>query len=116
MKILFTPVRTEDRLEATVVDADNIVLNGEGFDFSPLLEGETIDASHVGSKWVAGTVKRSGGELYITLVLPHGHDAPHSTRFPSSEYLTISEGIVPVPEHGGGEDGVAPAQPDGGAV
>ena len=116
MKILFTPVRTEDRLEATVVDADNIVLNGEGFDFSPLLEGETIDASHVGSKWVAGTVKRSGGELYITLVLPHGHDAPHSTRFPSTEYLTINEGIVPVPKYENGDDDGTPAQPEGGAV
>ncbi len=99
MKIKFTPIRMDEQLTASVIDADKIILNGEELDFSPLLDGETIEAIDVGNKWVSGTVSRTDGELYITLVVPHGHNAPHSTRFPSEDYLSVDEGTVPVPAY-----------------
>lgn len=97
MKIKFTPVRMDEQLTASVIDADKIILNGEELDFSPLLDGETIEAIDVGNQWVAGTVKRDHGTLYITLVAPHSHNAPHETRFPSLDYITVDVGTVPVP-------------------
>lgn len=99
MKIKFTPIRMDEQLTASVVDADKIILNGEELDFTPLLEGETIESSDVGNKWVSGTVSRTDGELYIILVVPHGHNAPYETRFPSPDYITVSVGAVPVPVH-----------------
>lgn len=99
MKIKYTPVRMDEQLTASVVDADKIILNGEELDFSPLLEGETIEAVYVDNPWVSGTAKRVGGEVYITLIVPHGPNAPHETRFPSQEYITVDSGAVPVPAY-----------------
>ena len=99
MKIKFTPVRMGEQLTASVVDADKIILNGEELDFTPLFDGETIESSDVGNKWVSGTVSRIDGELHITLVVPHGPNAPYETRFPSTEYMTVESGAVDVPEY-----------------
>ena len=97
MKIKFTPVRMDEQLTVSVIDADKIILNGEELDFSPLLDGETIEAIDVGNQWVSGTASRADGELYITLVAPHGHNAPYETRFPSPDCITVDVGTVPVP-------------------
>ena len=101
MKIKFTPIRMDEQLTASVVNADKIILNGEELDFTPLLEGETIESSDVGNKWVSGTVSRTDGELYITLVVPHGHNAPYETRFPTAfeTPITVLEGEVPLPPY-----------------
>jgi len=78
------------------VEGDVVHVNGEAFDFSPLSEGATLPAAAILSDWFPGSADRIDGELILTLRLPHGANAPESTRFP--EPMTITEdGSVDVP-------------------
>lgn len=81
MLINLSPVRMEEQLVARV-DGEVLYLNDEPFDFTPLLDGASIAREAIDSKWFAGPVERSSGVLSITLVLPHGPNAPETTRFP----------------------------------
>ena len=47
---------------------------------------------------LAGDVTRSGGQLYLTLILPHGADAPPETLFPAALTLT-GDGPVVLPAY-----------------
>lgn len=95
MEINFSPVRLDETL-AVHRRGDVLYINGEACDLTPLLEGATLPASAIDSKWLAGQVDRVEGELHLTLVLPHGPNAPHSTRFP--EPITVTEdGPVALP-------------------
>jgi hypothetical protein len=53
-----------------------------------------------GSRWFAGPVTRQDGRIVVTLILPHGADAPHETRFPQPLALD-GDGDVPLPAWGG---------------
>lgn len=100
MKIKLSPVRMDIQLAATVMD-DAIALNGETLDFSPLKDGETIPAEAIQHQFITGDVSRIDGEIHLTLVLPHGPNAPHSTRFPEyfDKYMTVTEGAVEIPAY-----------------
>lgn len=98
MIINFSPVRMEERLKV-FVDGDKIVVNGELFDFTPLGEGDVLPTSAITSDWFFGEVTRTGGVICLTLILPHGKDAPESTKFPHP--VRISYGEVGIPEYGG---------------
>lgn len=95
MKIRFTPIRSDERLTGHV-DGEVVTLNGEEFDLSPLADGASLLLGAIDSKWVSGEVERRGGEIYITLASPHGHDAPYESRFPSFEYIDV-DGDIPFP-------------------
>ncbi|MBS3183767.1 hypothetical protein JIQ88_01560 [Pseudomonas sp. PCH44] len=97
MIINLSPVRMDDRLRVERA-GDTLVLNGESFDLSPLLEGASLPASAISSPWFTGSVDRVGGELSLTLILPHGADAPQSTRFPEP-IVTTNDGIVALPPY-----------------
>ncbi|MFM5266242.1 hypothetical protein ACET9V_08340 [Aeromonas caviae] len=101
MKIKFTPVRMGEQLIAAVVDDDKILLNGEELDFSPLGEGDVLPAAAIDSQWIASDVTRTGGEISLTLCLPHGANAPHETRFPAAfdVPITVTAGPVPLPPY-----------------
>ncbi|MFJ4056725.1 hypothetical protein ACIPZC_25225 [Pseudomonas sp. NPDC089743] len=96
MIINLSPVRMDEEL---MVDreGDLLYVNGEVFDFGPLLEGATLPAEAISSKWFSGQVDRIGGELHLTLILPHGADAPEETRFPQPIVLT-DDGTVDLPQ------------------
>lgn len=95
MKISLSPVRMDETL-AVDRQGDVLLINGEACDFAPLLEGATIPASAISSKWLTGQVDRLDGVLHFTLILPHGPNAPHSTRFPDP--ITVTEnGPVALP-------------------
>lgn len=81
MHINLFPVRLD---EPMLLDREGDVLyvNGEAFDFGQLLEGATLPRKAVLSDWFPGEVNRIDGELHLTLRLPHGPNAPESTRFP----------------------------------
>ena len=81
MKITLSPTRRDETLVASR-SGDTLTLNDEGFDFSPLAEGETLPADAIDSPWIVGDVTRTDGVLHITLRLPHGANAPEETRFP----------------------------------
>lgn len=95
MQINFSPVRMDEQLTLDR-EGDVLYVNGEVFDFGPLLEGATLPQDAVLSDWFPGAVDRIDGELHLTIRLPHGPNAPHSTRFP--EPITVTEdGPVDIP-------------------
>lgn len=103
MKIKLSPVRSDLQIEAAQVVGDEITINGESLDFSPLKDGETLPADAIQHPFITGDVSRIDGEIHLTLVLPHGPNAPHSTRFPEyfDKYMTVTEGAVDIPAYDG---------------
>lgn len=49
---------------------DSLIINGDEFDFSPLLEGERIPMHAIQSDFMAGAVERHNGVLIIPIRLP----------------------------------------------
>ncbi|MDO2946932.1 hypothetical protein M8828_01375 [Aeromonas simiae] len=100
MKIKLSPNNNASKLTA-VVSGDVITLNDIALDFSPLGEGDVLPASAINSPWIASDVTRVGGEISLTLCLPHGANAPHETRFPAAfdVPITVMAGPVPLPPY-----------------
>ena len=97
MIIDFTPIRSETPL-TVIRTGDILTLNGEDFDFGPIPEGATLPRAAIASAWFAGDVARVEGALQITLLLPHGSDAPPQTRYPTD--LTVTrDGQVAIPPY-----------------
>lgn len=108
MKILLSPVRCDERIRANV-SGDAIVINGKTFDFSSLEESCELPLGSVGSLFICSNVIRIDGEISLTLMLPHGQNAPHETRFPAAftEPMTITSGPVPLPPYDADDKEVA---------
>ena len=94
MQIHFSPMRCDEALEASI-NGDTLTLNGEAFDFTPVPEGATLPRAAVACDWLASDVVRTGGEIRLTLILPHGPDAPPETLFPAP--ITATGGPVALP-------------------
>ena len=102
MKITFSPIRMDARLAASI-EGDTITLNGQAVDLSSVAEGEAVDAETLGCDWIRGAVTRADGALHLTLILPHGPDAPRAALFP--EPVEAGDGPVEVPgQEGAGDD------------
>ena len=95
MQIKLSPVRMDEQLTLSR-DGDVLYVNGETFDFGALLEGATLPWGAVLSDWFPGEVERINGELHLTIRLPHGPNAPESTRFPAPISIT-KDGQVDLP-------------------
>lgn len=81
MEISFSP-----QLRAAPVDVsvagDVLTVGGTDYDFSALAEGEILPRAAVDCPWLASDVTRDGGQIALTLILPHGPGAPQQTLFP----------------------------------
>jgi len=97
MQISFSPKRCDTALIATR-QGDVLTLNGESFDFTALAEGDVLPRDAVACDWLASEVTRAGGEIRLTLILPHGPEAPEATRFAQPLSLT-GDGPVPLPAY-----------------
>jgi len=97
MQITLTPQRRDDRLSLSR-EGDVLILNGEAFDFAAIPEGGTLPRDAVACDWLASDVTRQDGVLHLTLILPHGADAPQATLFPAALTLT-GDGPVVLPEY-----------------
>ncbi|WP_417816615.1 hypothetical protein [Tritonibacter scottomollicae] len=97
MQISFSPARHATALIANRL-GDVLTLNGEAFDFTALAEGDILPREAVACDWLASDVTRQDGEIRLTLILPHGADAPEETRFPQPVTLT-GDGPVPLPPY-----------------
>lgn len=95
MHIKFSPQRRDDTYSATI-NNDIITIDGIDYDFSPLPEGATLPQSAVDCPWLASDVERINGEIHLTLLLPHGANAPESTRFPAPITVT-TDGPIDLP-------------------
>jgi hypothetical protein len=97
MRLTFNPVRMDATL-SLIVNGDELQINGVPFDFGPLPEGAVLPRDAVVCDWLASDVTRRGGQIELTLILPHGANAPHETRFPAP--VDAVDGPVPLPEFG----------------
>jgi hypothetical protein len=95
MHLSFAPIRHDQPLQVAR-HGDVLTVNGVDFDFGPLPEGALLPREAIDSLWFAGPVERSAGVLQITLLLPHGADAPPQTLFPDPLRLE-KDGPVDLP-------------------
>ena len=104
MKLKFSPVRYDERLVASIV-GDVITLNGIEFDFTPLKEGHILPVNAIETFWIVSDVTRKDGEIELTLLVPHGPNAPYSTLYPDA-FITptqVGDGVVDIPAYDEGE-------------
>lgn len=97
MKLSFSPMRHSETLSLER-QGDTLIINEEAFDFSGLPEGATLPQAAVSCAWLASDIERIGGQLHLTLILPHGANAPEQTLFPSLVEVT-TDGPVDLPPH-----------------
>lgn len=96
MKINLSPVRRDDTLDVSLSGAV-LTLNGEQFDFSRMVDGDTLPAGAISSPWFGGDVNNVGGVLELTLILPLPANFSPEQAFPQP--LTIDvDGPVALPQ------------------
>lgn len=97
MKLTFSPMRRDDRLTLGKT-GDTLTINGEAFDFSGIPEGATLPRDAVACEWLVSDIERVSGDLHLTLILPHGADAPQGALFPVPIIVT-GDGSIDLPAH-----------------
>lgn len=98
MKIEFCPVGVDSGDTLIEVDGDVIFVDGVKFDFGPLNEGDILPDSAVTPKVFVGDVSRKDGVINLTVLLPHGRNAPFERRFPKP-ILVTKGGRVELPAY-----------------
>lgn len=94
MHIRFSPQLRGDSLTLSK-SGDILTVNGEAFDFSALPDGATLLREAVACDWLASDVERIDGVVALSLILPHGPQAPAGTRFPQP--VDATDGPIAVP-------------------
>ena len=100
MEITFTPMRRDDSLTLEV-GGDVLTVNGTAYDFSGVAEGALLPREAVAGDWLASDVERVAGVLRLTVILPHGADAPEALLYPAP--VIAGEGPVALPGSTSGE-------------
>ena len=95
MRIRLSPQCRDEPL-VLIRSGDTLVVNGETFDFTPLPDGATLPRDAIDSEFFVSDVSRVEGKLDLTLLLPHGPDAPEQTRFPEP-IMDPPDGVVALP-------------------
>lgn len=96
MQIKFNPQRRDDSL-VVEKQGDILIVNGTEFDFSAVPEGATLPADAIDSDFFSGPVERIGGELHVTLTLPHGPNPSQAVAFPEP-IAVVADGKVELPQ------------------
>ena len=97
MILTLSPVRADPALRLHRA-GDVLTVNGAAYDLGTIPEGGERSAEEIGCPWIAGTVTRLQGVLHVTLLLPHGADAPPETLFPVP-VTPDADGDVTLPPH-----------------
>ena len=97
MHIKLTPQRSDDTL-SLARQGSALIINGQAFDFGPLPDGAVLPRDAVDCAYLASDVTRVGGILQLTLILPHGANAPRETLFPAPPDLA-ADGPATLPPH-----------------
>lgn len=95
MHITLTPMRHDLPL-ALLRAGDVLVINGSAYDFGALPEGALLPRVAVDCAWLAGDITRSGGQLRLALILPHGAEAGFELLHPAALLLS-QDGPVTAP-------------------
>ncbi|RLL71292.1 hypothetical protein [Paenirhodobacter hankyongi] len=86
--ITLSPMRRDDTLAVSVA-GDVLTLNGAALDLGALAPGESLPCDEIGCEWIASDIVRGeGGEIALTLILPHGAEATDARRFPQPVTVT----------------------------
>lgn len=93
--ITFSAVRCNRALSLAIVDGV-LELNGDVLDVSILADGDALPAGAVDSPFVVGPITREGDDYHLTLMLPHGANAPEDRRFPAPIVAT-ADGNISLP-------------------
>ena len=96
MHITLSPSRCDTPLTLSKA-GDTLTINGEAFDLSGIPEGATLPRDAVACEWLASDIERIGGVLHLTLIFPHGANAPHEARFP--EPIDATDGPIALPAY-----------------
>jgi hypothetical protein len=96
MRISFSPQRRDDKLTLELTAPDRIRVNDDLFNFSPLVDGDTIPTDEIPCDWIVGPVERIDGEIHLTLILPHGPNPSDAVAFPDPIYVT-QDGPITLP-------------------
>lgn len=76
---------------------DTLVINGENFDFSVVPEGGILPGSAIASDFITDAVRRVGGRLHISVLLPIEYSASEAARFPAP-LDNPADGPIALPE------------------
>ena len=111
MLIHFTPMRHPGTLSLQRA-GDVLTINGVAYDFGPLPEGGRLPRAAVACDWLASDVTRTGGQICLTLILPHGPipwPAPPGAAVVThpAPLILIADGSVAVPQFDAAEEGAA---------
>lgn len=95
MRIKLSPTRNDSVL--TVFKNGNaLTVNGEEFDFSRMVNDDTLPRSAINSPWFAGSVDCVGGELVLTLLFPIPWNYSQAQAFPVP-LENVPDGLVEFP-------------------
>lgn len=91
LKINWSPVRVDKEQRVVQWNAPTtLVVDGQSFDLSLMEDGDIVEHE------VLLQASRTGNDYEVTLMLPHGANAPESTRFPVPSMVSVY-GNVDVP-------------------
>lgn len=96
MIIKLIPIRSDEALTVTKL-GDVLTINGQQFDFSPLLDGAILPAEAIDCPLIFRPVERIGGDLVITLLMAYREDASAAALFPA-DIINPPDGAVRFPE------------------
>lgn len=95
MNITLSPQLSSSSL-SVAKSGEILTINGEEFDFGPLPEGASLPPAAVACGFITGDVRRVGGVLHLTLLLPHGAGASEAARFPAP-IINPADGALELP-------------------
>lgn len=74
IKLNFSPVRADEKTSASL-SGTTLTVNDEAFDLSDIPDGATVNHP------IIQNATRNGDDYELTLMITHGPNAPHETRF-----------------------------------
>lgn len=95
MIIKLSPMRCDKVLEV-YKSGDVLTINGEEFDFSFMVDHDTLPLDAIQSEWFLSDVTKEEGELTLTLLMPIPANYSHEQAFPS-DIVDVPDGLVVLP-------------------
>ncbi|CAI8810911.1 MOSC domain-containing protein [Pseudomonas chlororaphis] len=75
---------------------DALTINGQVYDFTPLVDGGMLPSKAIGSEYILYDVKRVTGQVELTLLFPIPEGASEHMRYP--DILIPGDGPVVLPQ------------------